>query len=84
MKKQDHKKEVFIPTKFGEFLCIFESNYPDSGFTVTSSAAPGFVAYGRNFQEAKKTAKSGLEFHCECVWLEHVSRPGHAAEKITI
>lgn len=81
MEKQDQKKEILISTKFGEFLCLFESNDPDPGFTVTSSAAPGFVTYGRNFQEAKKMAKSGLEFHCECVWLEHVNYGGRVIQK---
>lgn len=69
-KKQKRVKEISIPTKFGEFLCVFESNAPDRGFTVTSPAAPGFVTYGRTFEEVKKRAKEGLEFHCECVFLE--------------
>jgi len=65
------KQELLIPTKFGELLCIFESNQPDPGFTVTSPAAPGFVTYGRTLGEAKKMAKEGLEFHCECILLEY-------------
>lgn len=83
MKKQDQKKEILVPTKFGAFLCIFEPNDPDPGFTVTSLATPGFVTYGRNFQEAKRAAKSGLEFHCECVWLEHVNRAGRVVQRAT-
>lgn len=65
------KQEIFIPTKFGDFLCVFESNSPDAGFTVTSPAAPGFVTYGKTLAEAKKMARQGLEFHCECAFLEH-------------
>lgn len=66
------KKEFLIPTKFGKFLCLFESNDPDPGFTVTSPAAPGFVTYGRTFEKARRMAREGLEFHCECEFLEHL------------
>jgi len=68
-------KELFVSTKFGEFLCLFESNDPEPGFTVSSPAAPGFVTAGRTLAEAKQMAKKGLEFHCECELLEHVEKP---------
>ena len=70
--RNKNKEEIIIPIKFGKFLCIFESNNPDPGFTVTSPAAPGFVTYGRTLEEAKKMAREGLEFHCECEFLEHI------------
>lgn len=79
MKKQikEMVKEIFIPTKFGKFLCRFEPNDPEPGFTVESAEAPGFVTYGRNLNEAKKMAREGLEFHCECEIFERmqVARP---------
>jgi len=65
MEKQKNK-EILISTKFGKFLCVFEPNDPDSGFTVTSPEAASFVTYGRNLKEAKKMVKESLEFHCEC------------------
>ncbi|MFY9463286.1 MAG: hypothetical protein WAP52_03825 [Candidatus Sungiibacteriota bacterium] len=69
-KKDTQKQEENIATKFGEFLCIFEANDPDPGFTVTVPAAPGFIAGGRTMSEAKRLARKGLEFHCECILLE--------------
>ena len=65
MKRARGIQELLIATKFGEFLCVFESNTPEAGFTVTSPAAPGFVTYGRTLGEAKRSARLGLEFHCE-------------------
>ena len=75
MKRADSKKEITIATKFGEFLCIFESNTPDSGFTVTSPATPGFVMGGRTLREARRMAREGIEFHCECELFERVPAP---------
>ena len=78
-------KEVYIPTKFGKFLCVFESNKPEAGFTVISPAARGFVTSGRSLQEAKKMAKEGLEFHCECELFEHLAdRNINIRQKITV
>ena len=84
MKKQTNKntREVLIPTKFGKFLCVFESNSPEPGFTVESLEAPGFVTYGRNLNEAKKMAKEGLEFHCECEIFERINTVRAAREKV--
>ncbi len=65
------EKEALILTKFGSFLCIFEPNYPEMGFTVTSPAAQGFITYGSTLSAAKKMAREGLEFHYECTVLEH-------------
>lgn len=69
-KTNRQKQEERIATKFGEFLCIFEANDPDPGFTVKVPSAPGFVAGGRTMREAKRLAREGLEFHCECMLLE--------------
>lgn len=63
-------KEMVVATRFGDFLCIFESNAPDKGYTVTSPALRGFVTYGNSFAHAKRSAKEGIEFHLECVLLE--------------
>lgn len=82
MKTPTKIKEILIPTKFGNFLCMFEPNDPDPGFTVTSRAAPGFVTYGKNLREAKKTAREGLEFHCECEIFERVREFPHVREKV--
>lgn len=80
MKKKFEIKEVMIPTKYGKFLCLFESNYPEAGFTVTSPAVKGFVSYGRDLQKAKRSAKEGLEFHWESVVAETALRPRHSRQ----
>ena len=72
MRRARSTKELRIATKFGEFLCVFEPNTPEAGFTVTSPAAPGFVAYGRTLEGAKRSARQGLEFHYESVFLEGI------------
>lgn len=84
MKKQTNKniREVLIPTKFGKFLCVFESNDPEPGFTVESPEAPGFVTYGKNLKEAKKMAKEGLEFHCECEIFERIKTANPSRETV--
>ena len=64
------KIEAHIKTKFGSFLCFFDSNNQEKGFTVTSPAVQGFVTYGPTLTAAKKMAKNGLEFHYECTLLE--------------
>lgn len=76
------KREIMIPTKFGTFLCIFESNAPDPRFSVIVPGAPGFVTGGRTLAEAKKLAKTGLEFHCECLLFEERERLRHAKERV--
>ena len=75
-------KEVFILTKFGKFLCVFEPNDPDPGFTVTSPATPGFVTYGRTLEEAKRMAREGLGFHCECEFLEHMESSRRPLQRV--
>lgn len=81
--KRHKSVEVLVPTKFGRFLCIFQSNEPDKGFTVTSPAALGFVTYGKTMQEAKKMAKAGLAFHYECEFLEHIRTPRHTQQRVS-
>lgn len=81
--KQKQKKELHIQTKFGSFLCIFESNHPEAGFTVTSPAADGFVTHGPTLAAAKRMAKEGLEFHYECVVLESCAPRGHTFQLAT-
>lgn len=76
-------KELLVPTKFGEFLCIFEPNAPEAGYTVTSPAAFGFVAYGRTIEEAKRSTRQGLEFHYESVLLEGIGAARRAPERLT-
>lgn len=82
MKRVDSKKEITIATKFGEFLCVFEPNTPEPGFTVTSPAAPGFVTYGRTLGEAKRSARAGLEFHYESVLLEGIGQTRRAPQRL--
>ncbi|MDP3661323.1 MAG: hypothetical protein Q8R17_00485 [bacterium] len=77
-KKQ--KTEELVQTRFGSFLCIFESNYPEPGFTVTSPAAHGFVTHGPTISVARKLAKEGLEFHYECTILEQCAPQNRAMQ----
>lgn len=80
--KKTPEKEIAVKTKFGTFLCVFESNAPDPGFTVTVPGAPGFVTGGRTLKEAKKMAKTGLEFHCECLMFEERKHLRHIKQKV--
>ncbi len=73
--KTKQKIEVQVKTKFGSFLCLFESNSPEKGVTVTSPAVQGFVTHGPTLSEAKKMAREGLEFHYECTLLEQCAPP---------
>ena len=82
--KRSKNIEIVIPIKFGKFLCIFEPNDPDPGFTVTSPATPGFVTYGRTLEEAKRMAREGLEFHCECEFLEHVGASRRSLQRVAV
>jgi|GEM_PF-1106633 len=78
------KEEMLVVTRFGSFLCVFESNEPERGFTVTSPAALGFVTYGSTLSEAKKMAKKGLEFHFECAVLENCPLPNNSTVRSTV
>jgi len=82
MNRAPGTKELLIETKFGEFLCIFEPNTPEAGFTVTSPAALGFVTYGRTLGEAKRSARQGLEFHYESVLLEGIGAARRVPQRL--
>ena len=61
------KKNIKVLTHFGEFECLFESNIPERGYTVTVPKLKGVVTCGENLNEAKKMAKEAIELHCECL-----------------
>ena len=56
-----------VKTLFGTFECIFESNKPEKGYTVTVPKVRGVVTCGDTLSEAKKMAKEAIELHCECL-----------------
>lgn len=58
---------IKIKTKMGQFDCLFESNYPDKGYTVTVPKLRGVVTFGDGMDEAKKNAKEAIELHCQCL-----------------
>lgn len=60
-------KIVKIDTRFGHFDCLFESNAPQRGYTVTVPKLKGIVTFGGNLKEAKKMVKEAIELHCECL-----------------
>src|SRR3989344_1564339 len=49
-----------------------------------NSAPPGFVTYGRTLEEAKRMAREGLEFHCECEFLEHVGVSRRSLQRVAV
>ena len=63
------KKDKFIDVKtnFGVFECLFESNTPEKGYTVTVPKLRGVVTCGDTINEAKKMACEAIELHCECL-----------------
>lgn len=60
-------KFIKIETRFGNFECLFESNAPVKGYTVTVPKLKGIVTFGNDLEEAKKMAKEAIELHCECL-----------------
>lgn len=54
----------------GEYACLFKSNYPEKGYTVTVPKLRGIVTCGDILKEAKKMAKEAIELHCECLLQE--------------
>lgn len=65
--KKSVKKIVLVETVYGIFDCVFESNAPEKGFTVTCPKVKGVVTFGETFAEAKRMAKEAIELHCECL-----------------
>lgn len=61
------KRLYIVKTIFGEFQCMFESNDPERGYTVTVPKLRGIVTCGDTIAEAKKMAKEAIELHCECL-----------------
>ncbi len=64
---KSNKKILRIKTKLGEFNCVFESNYPEKGYTVTVPKLKGVVTFGDNLDEAKKMIREAVELHCSCL-----------------
>lgn len=64
------KKRLFvnIKTKLGSYRCLFESNYPEKGYTVTVPKLIGVVSCGDTLREAQKMIKEAIELHCECLF----------------
>ena len=63
-------KVIIVETRFGNFECLFESNTPEKGYTVTVPKLRGVVTFCKNITEAKKMAKEAIELHCECLFKE--------------
>lgn len=61
------KCKAEVKTTFGIFECIFESNTPENGYTVTVPKLSGVVTCGDTLREAKKMAREAIELHCECL-----------------
>jgi len=85
----DNKKSITIETRFGIFECLFESNAPEKGYTVTVPRLKGVVTFGGNIGEAKKMVKEAIELHCECLLKEGLAevkiyrRPVHKSREYT-
>lgn len=58
---------VKVNTRIGTFDCLFESNAPHKGYTVTVPKLKGVVTFGKDMNEAKKMAQEAIELHCECL-----------------
>lgn len=59
---------------YGEFECIFHSNVPQRGYTVTIPKLKGVITCGDTLPEAKKMAREAIEFHCECLIEEGLAK----------
>lgn len=60
-------KMIKVHTRVGSFDCLFESNAPDEGYTVTVPKLKGIVTFGKDKKEAAKMAQEAIELHCECL-----------------
>ena len=60
-------KIVKVETRVGAFECVFESNAPEKGYTVTVPKLKGVVTFGESIKEARKMAQEAIELHCECL-----------------
>ncbi|MBI4272907.1 type II toxin-antitoxin system HicB family antitoxin [Candidatus Uhrbacteria bacterium] len=65
--KKPLRKKVQVSTIYGEFECLFESNHPERGYTVTVSKIRGVVTCGDTMKEARAMAREAIELHCECL-----------------
>lgn len=61
------KRILRIKTDLGNFECLFESNAPQGGYTVTVPKLKGIVTFGKNLSDAKKMVKEAIELHCRCL-----------------
>jgi len=61
--KRTQVKKIVIKVKQGSFLCRFESNFPDKGYTVTVPNLKGIVTFGENLAEAKQMIKEAIEVY---------------------
>ena len=64
------KKIITIKTRLGDFDCLFESNTPERGYTVTVPKLKGIVTCGDTIAQAKEMAREAIELHCECLFEE--------------
>lgn len=64
---RDNKIFMKIKTKIGGFDCLFESNFPDKGYTVTVPKLRGVITFGDNMSESRKNIKEAIELHCRCL-----------------
>ena len=64
MKKIEIRK-LNVQTMCGNYVCRFESNYPEKGYTVTVPNLRGVVTFGSNLVEAKKMVKEAIELPCQ-------------------
>ena len=64
---KNKRKIIRIKSRMGVYDCLFESNYPEKGYTVTVPKLPGIVTCGDTLKEAKKMVKEAIELHCECL-----------------
>ncbi len=67
MNMKNGSKIIKIKTNFGYFDCLFESNKPERGYTITAPKLKGVVTCGDTIKEAKAMAKEAVELHCECL-----------------
>ena len=60
-------KIVKVTTRMGIFDCVFTSNYPKRGYTVTTPKLNGVVTFGDSEKEAIVMAREAIELHCDCL-----------------
>jgi predicted RNase H-like HicB family nuclease len=59
--KKIYSKKLPVKTKYGSFVCVFESESDMGGYAVEAVKVQGAVSWGKNLAEAKRMITEAIE-----------------------